>query len=366
MAEALKNMYNQSFFNHFCSIVKRVYPKFDKQLFIKLIFDEEWENRELKQRIRHITHTLSHTLPPSYPEAIDILIKIAPECKGFEYLFFPDFVERYGISYWDLSVSALKQFTSSSSSEFAVRPFIEQDPKIMMMIMEKWAQDKDHHVRRLASEGCRPRLPWATPLKMFKDNPAPILPILSLLKEDESEYVRKSVANNLNDMSKDHPHIVKKLCAEWKNEHPYTDWIIKHGCRTLLRKADPEVLSLFGFETKLDVYIKDLSLSSEQLEIGDAITFHFALVNQSLDSYKLRIEYGIDFVKANGSTSRKLFKITENTYRNGETIFNRTHSFKDLSTRKHYEGRHRLSIVINGQEMASAYFQLNSPENSNS
>ncbi|MCE5173124.1 DNA alkylation repair protein [Paenibacillus profundus] len=358
MAEALKEMYNPSFFQHFCAIVKQAHPEFDDRLFMNLIFDQEWGNRELKQRFRHITHALSATLPPSYPEAIELLMKITPQCRGFEYLFFPDFVEEYGLAHWDVSISALKQFTASSSSEFAVRPFIEADPIKMMSIMEEWARDEDHHVRRLASEGCRPRLPWAAPLKMFKDNPAPILPILSLLKEDESEYVRKSVANNLNDISKDHPGLVKKIGSEWKGQHPHTDWIIKHGCRTLLRKADPEVLSLFGFNTEPDVQIKNLLLSNDQLSIGDTLAFEFVLVNPSPDIHKLRIEYGINFVKANGTTSRKLFKITENTYKNGEVAFHRTHSFKDLSTRTHYEGQHRIFIAINGREMAEAYLQL--------
>ncbi|MCY9514014.1 DNA alkylation repair protein [Paenibacillus apiarius] len=359
MAEALKEMYNLSFFQHFCAIVNQAHPEFDDRLFLNLIFDQEWENRELKQRIRHIAHALSATLPPSYPDAIQILAQITPQCRGFEYLFFPDFVEEYGLAHWDVSISALKQFTASSSSEFAVRPFIQHDPIKMMSIMEEWARDEDHHVRRLASEGCRPRLPWAAPLNMFKDNPAPILPILTLLKEDESEYVRKSVANNLNDISKDHPGLVKKIGLEWKGQHPHTDWIIKHGCRTLLRKADPEVLRLFGFHTEPDVQIKNLLLSCDQLSIGDTLAFDFVLVNPSPDTHKLRIEYGIYFVKANGSTSRKLFKITENSYNNGEVVFHRTHSFKDLSTRTHYEGQHRICIAINGREMAEAYFQLN-------
>ncbi|WP_141431096.1 DNA alkylation repair protein [Bacillus sp. 03113] len=363
MAEALKDMYNRPFFNQFCLLVKQVYPEFDDQMFMNLIFDHEWNTRELKQRIRHITHTLSKTLPPSYPDVIAILSKIAPTCKGFEYLFFPDFVEQYGLAHWDISISALKLFTVSSSSEFAVRSFIEKDPKKMMAIMEDWAKDDNHHVRRLASEGCRPRLPWSPPLNMFKVDPTPILPILSLLKADESEYVRKSVANNLNDISKDHPDLLKKICIEWMGQNPHTDWIIKHGCRTLLRKADPETLHLFGFNTKPDVQIKELTLSTHHLSVGDSLTFHFVLENQSLDFYKLRIEYAICFVKSNGSTSRKLFKITENTYKGGEVSFNRTHSFKDLSTRKHYAGEHRLSIVINGTEMAEAFFQLTIPKN---
>ncbi|WP_416150765.1 DNA alkylation repair protein [Salipaludibacillus sp. HK11] len=360
MAEALKNMYNETFLTQFCKIVKQEYHEFDSDLFLNLIFDDNWENKELKQRIRHITHTLSTTLPPSYPEAIKVLTKISSECKGFEYLFFPDYIETYGLKDWDVSIKALKQFTPSSSSEFAVRPFIEQDPIKMMTILEQWAKDEDHHVRRLASEGCRPRLPWARPLKMFKEDPTSILPILSLLKKDESEYVRKSVANNLNDISKDHPGLVKKLFLEWRGQHSHTDWIIKHGARTLLRKADPEVLSIFGFDTDANVQITDLSLSPDQLAIGDSFTFQFHLINHSLQPYKLRVEYGIDFVKANGKVSRKLFKMTENTYKSGEVTFLRNHSFKDLSTRKHYEGEHRLSIVINGKEMAETFFELRS------
>lgn len=362
MAEPLKDMYNEPFFTQFSKIVKQAYNEFDDNRYFSYIFDEEWPKKELKQRIRHISDALHKTLPSPYPEALNILTTIAPKCTGFEYLFFPDFVEAYGLSHWDLSIAALKQFTVYSSSEFAVRPFIEKDSNKMLEILMEWAKDHNEHVRRLASEGCRPRLPWAAPLKMFKENPAPLLPILTLLKADESLYVRKSVANNLNDISKDHPNLVKYICTEWKGQHQYTDWIIKHGCRTLLRKGDHEVLSLFGFHNQADVHIKKLTLSNEELLIGDTLTFQFLLVNQTEEAFKLRIEYGIDFVKANRSTSRKLFKITENIYQNGDTVFKKAHSFKNLSTRKHYPGRHRISIVINGKELAEASFLLHSAQ----
>lgn len=358
MAEPLKDLYNTPFFRQFSSILKQAYPSLDEQEFIARIFDKEWEQRELKQRMRHVTHTLASFLPPSYEDAVRILMQIAPQCRGFEYLFFPDFIQVYGLERFELSIEALKCFTSSSSSEFAVRPFIEQAPAHMMAVMEQWAADDNPHVRRLASEGCRPRLPWAPPLRGFIADPAPILPILRQLKADESEYVRKSVANNLNDISKDHPELVTKISAEWKGQHPHTDWIIKHGCRTLLRKANPAVLELFGFSEQPPVQITELTLSASQLRIGEALSFHFTLENPSSSPVTLRVEYGIDFVKANGQTSRKLFKITENTYKSGETSFQRNHSFKDLSTRKHYSGKHRLSIVMNGQTMAEANFEL--------
>lgn len=358
MAELRKDVYNKAFFLQFCEKVKNVYPAFDEQLFMTLLLDEGWEQRELKQRTRHISITLRATLPPSYPDAIVVLSQLVSECKGFEYLFFPDFIEVYGLTDWETSIEALKLFTLTSSAEFAVRPFIEQDPKRMMAIMEEWATDENEHVRRLASEGCRPRLPWAPALTMFKIDPAPIIPILELLRADDSEYVRKSVANNLNDITKDHPELVKSLGKSWLGQNSKTDWIIKHACRTLLRQADSTTLALFGFHHAPTVELKDFNLSTDQIAIGDAFTFKFTFANPTTDATKLRIEYGIDFMKANGITRRKLFKITENTYLHGEYSYIRSHSFKQLSTRKHYAGKHRIAIVINGVEMAGIDFLL--------
>ncbi|MBK3496857.1 DNA alkylation repair protein [Viridibacillus sp. YIM B01967] len=358
MAELLKHVYNEALFKQFCEKLKQVYPLFDEQYFMTQLFDEEWAQRELKQRTRHISHTLGATLPQSYAKAIDILSNMVPECKGFEYLFLPDFIEVYGLSDWETSIPALKLFTISISAEFAVRPFIEQNPERMMAIMEEWAVDDSEHVRRLASEGCRPRLPWAAPLTIFKVDPSPIIPILQRLKADDSEYVRKSVANNLNDITKDHPELVKAICKEWIGQNSKTDWIVKHASRTLLRKADPETLSLFGFHHNPTVHIKDLTLSTEQLAIGENFTFQFTVNNPTTDVIKLRVEYGIDFMKANGINKRKLFKITENTYLPGDYTFTRSHSFKNLSTRKHYSGKHQIAIVLNGVEMAGIDFIL--------
>ncbi|GAE31059.1 DNA alkylation repair protein [Alkalihalobacillus hemicellulosilyticus] len=275
MAEPLKNMYNQTFFLQFSKKVTNEYPPFRANTFLELIFNEDWENKELKQRIRHISECLAETLPKDYSQSLSILHKLAPTCRGFEYLFLPDFVEKYGIHSREESLQALKVFTASSSAEFAIRPFIEAHPKETMTLLLKWATDSNEHVRRLASEGCRPRLPWAKPLTIFKKDPSLIIPILQTLKQDESEYVRKSVANNLNDIAKDNPSIVKEICLQWKGQHPHTDWILKHGCRTLLRKADPDILELFGFERQPHVQIEDFTLSQSSLQRGEALPSHF-------------------------------------------------------------------------------------------
>ena len=183
----------------------------------------------------------------------------------------------YGLEDWDVSLPALEWFTQYSTSEYAVRPFIQQAPDIMIEQMMKWSFHHNHHVRRLASEGIRPRLPWGIALQQFKVDPAPIIPILTNLKEDESLYVRKSVANNLNDISKDHPDIVLDLAKEWLGKHSYTDWIIKHACRGLLKKGNKQALSLFGFHDTNAVQVIDFVVDRTELCIGEEFTFSFQI-----------------------------------------------------------------------------------------
>jgi 3-methyladenine DNA glycosylase AlkC len=359
MAEPLKNMYTRVFFEGFAEKVIQVYPAFDTAQFLTLIYDEGWNDRELKQRFRHIAQCLGQTLPAVYEDALDVLLKLSEQCRGFEYLFFPDFVEVYGLEELPLSILAMEAFTKSSSAEFAVRPFIIKYPDAMMAQMVRWAEHSDPHLRRLASEGCRPRLPWSFALESFKKDPTPIMPILLALKSDESEYVRKSVANNINDISKDHPQLVLQIAKDWYGKHPQTNWILKHGCRGLLKQGNPEALALFGFENLLDVSVRSLTLSSKTVALGDAISFSFILTNNAPVSQKIRMEYGIDFMKSNGRGSRKLFKLSEKAYVSGGIYHMRKrHQLKDLTTRKHYGGEHRLTILINGVEAASETFHL--------
>lgn len=358
MTETFAGRYTHSFFQQFIETLKEEYPEFNEVAFLSFIYDDEWELKQLKQRIRHISTALQHTLPPSYQEALNILKTIAPKCRGVEYLFFPDFVELCGLDDWDESIAALEHFTPFSSSEFAVRPFIVKDSTRMMKQMLQWAIHPDEHVRRLASEGCRPRLPWAMALQAFKVDPSPIIPILELLKCDPAVYVQKSVANNLNDISKNHPELIKQLAYQWYGTSPQTNWIVKHGCRSLLRKGEPAVLSLFGLELSPNVTVSHLSIDKGVVTIGQSLHFSFLICSNDEKPQRLRLEYGIDFVKANSTTSRKLFKITERTYDNSEKQYVRTHHFKDLTTRKHYPGKHTLTIIVNGNEMASIEFEV--------
>jgi 3-methyladenine DNA glycosylase AlkC len=358
MAEPLKNMYTPAFFAQFASKVKAAYPSFEPAQFIELIYDDQWEQRELKQRFRHITLCLGQTLPPAYDEALAILSSIADECRGFPYLFFPDFVEVYGMENLELSIRHLELFTSCSSAEFAIRPFIVRYPEQMMAQMLIWTEHPNHHVRRLASEGSRPRLPWGMALSEFKKDPAPILPILTALRDDPSEYVRKSVANSLNDITKDHPLLVLQIAKEWYGTSPGTNWIIKHACRSLLKQGLPEALELFGFEKLSEVEVKSLSLHPKEITMGDDLTFSFTIINQALEPQKIRLEYGIDFVKANGKRTCKIFKISEKLMESGHLEVTKTHRWREITTRVHYAGEHRLSIRINGIELAEDSFNL--------
>ncbi|RXZ80629.1 hypothetical protein EBB07_17895 [Paenibacillaceae bacterium] len=365
MAEPLKAVYNEPFLQHFASVLHNEYTPFNQAAFINEVMDDAWEGLELKARMRKISTALGNYLPDAYGDALDVLLRISEDCKGFPYLLLPDFVEVYGQAdeHWELSINALEQFTQGSSAEFAVRPFILRDPERMMAQMEKWSHHSNEHVRRLASEGCRPRLPWGVALIPFKQDPAPILPILERLKEDDSLYVRKSVANNLNDIAKDHPDAVLALARRWQGGHPHTDWIIRHGCRTLIRQAVPEIMELFGYavSSDSDALADHAAISTDptSIAIGESCSLNYELRLREGDPVRIRIEYGIEFVKAGGKTSRKLFLLSDKTVAGGTVLSGqRTHRWADLTTRRHYPGEHRIALLVNGREVADCVMQL--------
>lgn len=365
MAEALKDIYNKEFLDNFAEKVYSAYNDFNKKAFIDTVMDDSWDELKLKERIRKITKSLGIYLPEKYGEALEVLFAIDEYCVGFPYLFFPDFVEVYGQKEgdWELSMKALERFTTKSSAEFAVRPFFGHDPERMISQMMAWSKSSNEHVRRLASEGCRPRLPWGQSLPMFKADPTPVVSVLEQLKEDPSIYVRKSVANNLNDISKDNPSILLEIIKRWQGVNENTDWILRRASRTLIRKAQPEVMKLFGYEdVREDSIIKNASLSvdSTELKIGDSCSLDYKLSIREGEPVYMRIEYGIDFVKARGNTSRKLFLISDKTVGGGEIIKGtKVHSWKDLTTRHHYPGEHKIALLVNGYEVAYTIIKLN-------
>ena len=361
MAEPFKNIYNPESIRKFAVNIQSVYSAFQIEDFLKSTLDESWENLELKDRIYRIATVLGDYLPSDYKAAIGVIDKVLAnygnKLMGFS-AFFPLFVELYGQDEknWDVSMGAFERYTPYSSAEFAVRPFIIKHEKRMMAQMYEWSRHENEHVRRLSSEGSRPALPWAPAITSFKNDPAPILPILTQLKTDPSLYVRKSVANNLNDISKTHPDLVIKLVKDWYGKHEYTDWIVKHGCRTLLKKGDRDVLAIFGFEnTPIDV--NDFALEKATVSIGKDLVFSFSVSVKG--ETKVRLEYGIDYVKSNGKRNRKIFQISEIVLKeNQKKVYTKTHSFEDVSTRKHYPGIHSITLIVNGTERGTLDFEV--------
>lgn len=338
--------------------IKQLYSDFDIDRFISLIFDDKWNSLELLAKMHHTTKCLHKTLPVPYKDALDILKKAAPLVKGFEALTLPDYVEIYGKQNRDLSIQALGYFTRYSTSELAIRSFIAEDPERVMSYLSTWAEDEDFNVRRLASEGCRPRLPWAMSLPGFKKDPNQILPILEKLKNDESDYVRRSVSNNLNDISKDHPDLVLDICEKWYGKTDNTDKIVKHACRTMLKAGNKRALMLFGYCDPAVVSVENFKLNKKTLKIGKDLGYSFDLIVMGKENVRVRLEYALYFLKANGKLSRKVFKITEGKYDPGKYEFSRKHSFRNMSTRRHYAGTHQISIIVNGEEKGKISFEL--------
>jgi 3-methyladenine DNA glycosylase AlkC len=359
MPEKLKDLFfTASFVAELGEALHRVCPEFDRVKFSNLVFDASWESRELKKRMRHVTECLHETLDKEYPEALKLLIEVAPSFHGFDTMAFPDYVQCYGLDHWDLSLPALAFFTTLCSSEYAVRPFIEQDPQRAMEYLYAWAEDENEHVRRLASEGCRPRLPWGMALPQFKKDPSPILPVLEKLKDDPSEYVRKSVANNLNDVSKDHPQLVLDICERWHGHSANTDWIVKHACRTMLKAGNRRAMHLFGFSDTENATVQRLTLDRHTLSVGEKLNFTFELNVDTNEARHVRLEYAVQYARPEGKVSRKVFQIKEETFDPGTHVISRKLSLADQSTRKHYPGHHQISIFVNGVEMASSGFEL--------
>ena len=356
MAEALKDIYSKSFIFSLSDEFKRVYKPWKEQKFKELIFSATWKDLELKDRMRHISQSIHTMLSGEYDKDISILMKVAENKSGYEHMFFPDYVEVYGLEHWQTSLKALEHFTQFSSSEFAVRPFILKDSVKMMKQMLKWSKSRNYHIRRLASEGCRSRLPWAVALPEFKKDPSPILPILENLKKDPEEYVRKSVANNLNDISKDNPVTTLEFIRSNIGKNPHTDWILKHGARTLLKNSNPEALRLFGYHQPNKNILKTFSISPK-VKMGDDLNFTLSL-SSSARLGLTRLEYIIEFVRLNGKHSQKVFKISESHIDSKEKHVEKKHSFKPISTRKYYPGMHKLSIKVNGIIVGQKEFEL--------
>ena len=373
MPEPFKNFFNLETIDGMAAHFRRAWSDFDQAGFVRAA-SADLESLELKQRSARITAAMASHLPDDFERAGAIMLaSLAPAhdgdtsgaslgaggIAGWAVMPMTAYVGEHGLGHFDLSMTLLKEMTKRFSSEFGIRFFLLDDPERTLAKLMQWATDPDHHVRRLCSEGTRPRLPWAMQLPAFIANPAPLLPILDQLKDDPSEYVRRSVANNLNDIAKDHPDLVARIAARWLNgASRERQQLVRHACRTLIKQGHRPTLKALGYG-RPKVTVTGLTIETPEVVFGDALAFNLVLASTSDAPQPLIIDYAIHHRKANGGTSAKVFKWKTVTLQPGERHeTSRRHSIRKITTRQYYPGTHGLEILINGASVASDAFEL--------
>ena len=375
MPEAFKNLINPGTVREIGAQLARAWPAFDRKRFERLALNS-LETLEFKARAQHVCNALEATLPSDFERAAAVLEKslapvgtrrstVAPDVatgaglNGWAVWPLGEYVARRGLESPERALSALHALTQRFTAEWPVRTFIETHPELTFATLAAWARDPSEHVRRLASEGSRPRLPWGLQLKTLIADPSPTLPLLRALQDDESEYVRRSVANHLNDIAKDHPAIV----AEWLETHlpdasPERRALLKHASRTLIKRGDARILKAWGLGRKLRGEA-GLKLAPKRVAIGDSIELAVALKSNARKPQKLVVDYAVHHVKANGGTSAKVFKGWVLELGAGEErLLRKRHSLKLITTRRYHAGRHAVDLLVNGETVASAAFDL--------
>jgi 3-methyladenine DNA glycosylase AlkC len=350
--------------------LRPVYPAFDADAFLEAM-RRDLDRLELKGRVRLIAAGLRAHLPPDYPQALAVLLQIlGPALDGEDGMFergywvYPiaQFVEEYGLEHFDVSAPALVEITKRFSSEFAVRPYLIQHEARMMALLRSCVDNPNPHVRRWVSEGTRPRLPWGIRLEAFIRDPEPTLALLEHLKDDPSAYVRKSVANHLNDLTKDHPARVLEVARRWYADGAEgTRWIVRHALRTLIKAGNLEALALLGYGTG-DGLRATLRVQPTRIAPGEALMMEAIIEHPHAEAQPAVIDYRILFVRANGSSSAKVFKWTTCALAAGAALrLEKRHPMREVTTRRLYPGLHRVELQVNGIILAEASFELEAP-----
>jgi 3-methyladenine DNA glycosylase AlkC len=356
---ALKEMFNAARFRQIADLLGNAQPGFNRKRFLS-VATTGLDDLTLIQRVRRATEACHATLPKDYPESLVVLKQIAPQVQqGFVGIFLPDFVGVHGHAHFEESMDALKFFTPFSSAEFAIREFLKRDLPRTLAVMKRWSLDSDENVRRLASEGSRPRLPWSFRLDALVGDPSLTQPILENLKSDLSLYVRKSVANHLNDISKDHPELMLDWLNGWDLKNPHTAWIARHASRSLIKAGHPRSFRLFGFTSKPDIKITDFIISPTKLKLGDTLTFSFKLKSTAKKSQKLAVDYIVHYRKKSGQLSPKVFKLKEVVLAAGATLsISKRQRITNFTTRVHHAGEHEVEVMVNGKILSKRTFNL--------
>lgn len=377
-----KSIYNAPYIHAMSEHLTSFDDTFDAEQFIR-IANEGLEDMEMKMRAQHIAKALQKTLtgPPqaqintlvnAMDEGMDRLVEGEyslkqpwdpenPTWKSFYIWPWTMFVQLYGQDDVECSLNALYEMTQRFTGEFAIQPFIQSHPETTFQALEQWAHDDNVHVRRLVSEGTRTRLPWGKRMHDLIKNPERVLALLELLRDDPEDYVQRSVANNLNDLTKDQPALILDVLERWHADAPTKQrlWIIKHALRSLIKDGHPKALKLLGYQTDLDMLDVVLVEMGSEVTFGNKLNWTFTLTSTSENPLPLLIDYRIDFVGAREQLRPKIFKWKTITLKPGASVtLSKSFAFKAITTRQYYNGTHQFELQINGQPMGIYTFEL--------
>jgi len=370
VAEPLKNSYGPEIPRRIAAMIAQVHPAFPTKAFLRDAL-EGYEALELMPRGRHIARALRTHLPQDVPAALDILIASLDAPRGdaggalASFLFMPHtvYVSAYALDHFEAAMRAQHALTQRFTAEFSIRPFIEQYPERTLARLREWARDPSPHVRRLVSEGTRPRLPWAPRLRALQRDPQPALELLELLKDDAELYVRRSVANHLNDIGKDHPALLAAVARRWlKNASPERAWIVRHALRSAIKRGEAGALAVSGFGARAEVALRKAEITPTRARIGGKVHIAFDLVNKLSRNQRVLADLQVHYQKAKGKTGPKVFKLKSVELAAKATLhFEKKLSLADLTTRRHHPGKHRVEVLLNGRALVLGEFLLTQP-----
>jgi 3-methyladenine DNA glycosylase AlkC len=362
--EPFKNLINAKLIQAAAARLAAAWPAFDGKRFVRDA-STGLDALEMKARAMQICTALENTLPADFTAAAAVLQPVLQGDGALEgWILWPvgEYIARRGQAHPDVALQLLHALTQRFTAEFAIRPFIVQQPAHVFATLARWVDDPSEHVRRLVSEGSRPRLPWGLRLQGLVEDPTPALPLLLALQDDDSEYVRRSVANHLNDIAKDHPGLV----ADWLEAHlpaagKERRALLRHASRTLIKQGDKRVLHAWGLGRKLRGGAT-LTVKPAKVLLGDSVTLTLVVTSTSPQPQKLAIDYAVHHIKADGGTSPKVFKgwALDLPPKTSVTLTKR-HSMKPITTRRYHAGHHAVDVQVNGELVASAGFMLKLP-----
>ena len=361
---AFKNFINAGVVKKMGEAFHKAQPKFDTKAFNKL--SDKLAPLELKARVLLLTAEIRRQLPDDFKKAAPIVKKVLNSGKlsGFQLWPVSEYISQFGVDDLDVSMDLMYIMTQSFTSEFAIRPFLLKHPEKTLKILESWIADENVHIRRWVSEGTRPILPWGGKIPAFIKKPA-TLHLLENLKYDEELYVRKSVSNHLNDISKNHPELLVKILKDWNKDAPEKHkakikWITKQALRTMIKKGHPGALGLMGVKHGAEVEVSKLKLNQKDYKLGDVLSFEFTLESKSKKSQDVIVDYLIGFIKSNGTRAHKVFKLKHITLKAGDKlVLKKNHSLKKITTMTFYQGEHEVQIQVNGKIMKKASWVFN-------